>query len=102
MKNLKRKIISLAVSALAFLGAGAFGLYSNATAKAATNYSTGLTMTEGAAICLEDDFQGIRWKTTVKAHADYADAQFGVIVAPTKYLTMYDLQLTRDLGENVV
>ena len=108
MKNLKRKIISLAVSALAFLGAGAFGLYSNATAKAAeteVNYGAGLTMTEGASICLEDGYQGIRWETTVKKHADYKkenNPQFGVIVAPTKYLTMYDLELNHELGNNVV
>ena len=87
MKNLKRKIISLAVSAFAFLGAGAFSLYSNATAKAAADYAADLTMKEGAAICLEDGYQGIRWETTVTKNEAFAGAQFGVLVAPTKNLT---------------
>ena len=92
MKKLKRKIISLTIAALAFFGAGVFGLKSSATANAAgeVDYSVGITMTEGAAICLSEEFQGIRWETTVKKHETFAkgnEAQFGVIVAPTKALT---------------
>ena len=90
MKKLKTKI-SLSMLALAFLGAGAFSLQSDATVSAATDYGTGLRMEEGAAICLENDFNGIRWTTKVKANAAFEGAQFGVLVAPSKTLSGTEL-----------
>ena len=65
-------------------------MQANTTANAETDYSTSLTMTEGASICVEDEFQGIRWETTVTKDAAFGEdnqAQFGVLVAPTQALT---------------
>ena len=98
MKKFKTKI-SLFIATLACLGAGAFTLTSDTSAKAAEEHQYGklLTMSEGASICLDGNYdngapyRGIRWTTTIKRDARWgdettADAQFGAIVAPTDKL----------------
>ena len=87
MKNMKTKI-GLSVLALACFGAGALTFQPNVSAyadEATVKTTRELTMNNGAEICAEADYSGIRWTTTINA-GFYADAstQFGVIVAPTK------------------
>ena len=101
MKNLKTKI-SLSALALACLGAGAFSLQSNVNAKAeGEDYAALLNMQAGAAICLENDFSGIRWTTNVTANAGLANAQFGVLVAPTSMVGEDGLTLATAGAENL-
>ena len=101
MKNLKTKI-SLSALALACLGAGAFSLQSNVNAKAeGEDYAALLNMQAGASICLEDTFSGIRWTTNVTANAGLANAQFGVLVAPTSMVGEDGLTLATEGAENL-
>ncbi len=91
MKLMKTK---LGLSALAFacacVGVGVMNVQSPVTAKAEVS-TDGFYMENGAAVCLEEDFSGIRWKTTVEpsfwdASGASMDSTFGVIVAPTNQL----------------
>ena len=85
MRNLKTKL-GLSVAALAFTFAGAINMQSTVTANADVDIS-GLSMMNGASVCLKDDFSGIRWTTKVDSTWFNATCvgnsyQFGVIVAP--------------------
>ena len=90
MKHLKTTI-KLSVLALACLGAGALTLQPTAYAKAEDSAAC-LTMQNGAAVCVSDDFSGIRWTTKI----DFDQYQmlcgagktitFGTLVMPTDSL----------------
>lgn len=93
MKLMKTKL-GLSALALACVGAGVMSLQSSVTAKAADEIdTTGFTMANGAAVCLEDDFSGIRWTTTVtkdfyaRVSELGSDIKFGVVVAPADAFT---------------
>ena len=120
---MKHSKIKLSVLALACLGAGALALQPAAYAKAEGeefNYNAnGVVMQDGAAVCLLENFSGIRWTTTVDAEwynevyytmqkdadgNEYKDEEdntvkkfkgirFGVVVAPTG---SFDGELTKD------
>ncbi len=89
MKHLK---IKLSVLALACLGAGALTLQPTAYAKAEDGPEGCLTMQNGAAVYVSDDFSGIRWTTKI----DFDKYQmlcgadktitFGTLVLPTDSL----------------
>ena len=66
MRNLKTKM-GLSVLALACLGVGAMNLQPSVNANAEDTVLTtkNVSMTNGAAVCLKDDFSGIRWETKV-------------------------------------
>ena len=90
MKHLKTTI-KLSVLALACMGAGALAFQPTAYAKAEDGAGC-VTMQSGAAVCVSDDFSGIRWTTKV----DFDKYQmlcgagktitFGTLVLPTDSL----------------
>ena len=90
MKHLKTTI-KLSVLALACMGAGALAFQPTAYAKAEDGAGC-VTMQNGAAVCVSDDFSGIRWTTKV----DFDKYQmlcgagktitFGTLVLPTDSL----------------
>ena len=89
MKHLKLKT-GLSALAIAFAVAGAINLQTMAVANAEDNYdASGLTMANGAAVALREDFSGIRWETKINA-AWYnnlpSGAKIGVIVLPTSMI----------------
>ena len=98
MKHLKLKT-GLSALAIAFAVAGAINLQTMAVANAEDNYdASGLTMANGAAVALREDFSGIRWETKINA-AWYnnlpSGAKIGVIVLPTSMIGE-DGELTYD------
>lgn len=103
MKLMKTKL-GLSALALACVGAGVMGLQSSHTVKADVDTS-GFTMENGAAVCLETDFSGIRWTTTVTKAFHEANGEgnaYGVIVAPTNAFTGELTHTTALTSGNVV
>ena len=95
MKHLKTTI-KLSVLALACLGAGALTLQPTANAKAEDSAAC-LTMQNGAAVCVSDDFSGIRWTTTINFD------QYRVLCGAGKTITFGTLVMpTSQLGDDGV
>ena len=103
MKHLKLKT-GLSALALAFAFAGVINLQTTAFAKAEDDYDAkGLTMANGAAVALMNDFSGIRWETTIAAewyNGLPSGAKIGVIVLPTS-MVGEDGELTYEDSEQV-
>ena len=104
MKHLKLKT-GLSALALAFAFAGVINLQTTAFAKAEDDYDAkGLTMANGAAVALMNDFSGIRWETTIAAewyNGLPSGAKIGVIVLPTS-MVGEDGELTYEDSEQVL
>ena len=90
MKHLKTTI-KLSVLSLACLGAGALALQPTAYAKAEDGAGC-VTMQNGAAVCVSDDFSGIRWTSNISFDKYQMlcgagkTITFGTLVMPTDAL----------------